>query len=47
MLGYLVLKASSQAKPKELTWEINGETKQLLNEAKKTYDKWTSTLLVA
>ncbi|ETL50117.1 hypothetical protein L916_00604 [Phytophthora nicotianae] len=44
---YPVLKASSQAKPKELTWDINGETKQLLNEAKKTYDKWTSTLLVA
>ncbi|KAF1794183.1 Acyltransferase ChoActase/COT/CPT [Phytophthora cactorum] len=44
---YPVLKSSNQAKPKELTWAINGETKQLLNEAKKTYDKWTSTLLVA
>ncbi|KAE9003791.1 Carnitine O-palmitoyltransferase 2 [Phytophthora rubi] len=44
---YPVLKANSQAKPKELTWDVNGETKQLLNEAKKTYDKWTSTLLVA
>ncbi|KAG1691644.1 hypothetical protein DVH05_026807 [Phytophthora capsici] len=44
---YPALKASSQAKPKELTWDINAETKKLLNEAKKTYDKWSSSLLVA
>ncbi|GMF47292.1 unnamed protein product [Phytophthora fragariaefolia] len=46
-IKYPVLKANSQAKPKELTWEVNGETTQILNEAKKTYDKWTSSLLVA
>ncbi|KAL4172705.1 hypothetical protein KRP22_007868 [Phytophthora ramorum] len=44
---YPVLKASSQAKPRELAWDVKGETKQLLNEAKKTYEKWTSSLLVA
>jgi carnitine O-palmitoyltransferase 2 len=44
---YPVLKSTSQAKPRELTWDVSGETKKLLNEAKATYDKWTSTLLVA
>ena len=46
-IKYPVLKTSSQAKPRELTWDISGETNKLLNEAKKTYDKWTSSLLVA
>ncbi|CAH0488215.1 unnamed protein product [Peronospora farinosa] len=46
-IKYPVLKTSSQAKPRELTWDISGETNKLLNEAKKTYDKWVSRLLVA
>ncbi|KAF4317206.1 hypothetical protein BBO99_00007142 [Phytophthora kernoviae] len=44
---YPVLNASTQAKPNELKWELNGETTQLLREAKKTFDNWTSRLLVA
>ncbi|CAI5727676.1 unnamed protein product [Peronospora destructor] len=46
-IKYPVLKTSSQAKPRELTWDVSGETNKLLNEAKKTYDKWASSLLVA
>ncbi|KAL8007663.1 putative acyltransferase ChoActase/COT/CPT, choline/carnitine acyltransferase [Plasmopara halstedii] len=43
---YPVLKASTQAKLKTLL-DVNGEIKQLLNEAKQTYNKWVSTLVTA
>ncbi|CAH0522542.1 unnamed protein product [Peronospora belbahrii] len=46
-IKYPVLKSRGQAKPRELPWDSSGETNKLLNEAKKAYDKWTSSLLVA
>lgn len=38
--------AAGVTSPQELKWELNGAAKQLLSEAKETFDKWTSRLLV-
>ncbi|TDH71310.1 hypothetical protein CCR75_005726 [Bremia lactucae] len=42
-----VLKASGHAAIQELKWEIQSDTKQVLNEAKTTYAKWVRSLLLA
>ncbi|KAF1332956.1 Carnitine o-palmitoyltransferase 2, partial [Globisporangium splendens] len=43
---YPVLQPSGAVKPQELTWELSGESKNLLKSAKETFDQWTGRLLV-
>ncbi|TMW65730.1 hypothetical protein Poli38472_008372 [Pythium oligandrum] len=43
---YPVLKSSSTVKPQELSWELSGETKKTLKDAKVAFDAWNKRLLV-
>ncbi|KAI9913076.1 hypothetical protein PsorP6_005099 [Peronosclerospora sorghi] len=44
---YPVVRATKQVKPCLLKWETSGEIHQLLKDAKRTYEKWTSSVVVA
>ncbi|KAI9908704.1 hypothetical protein PsorP6_003118 [Peronosclerospora sorghi] len=46
-IKYPVVRATKKVKPCLLKWETSGEIHQLLKEAKRTYEKWTSIVVVA
>ncbi|DAZ93653.1 TPA: hypothetical protein N0F65_012861 [Lagenidium giganteum] len=43
---YPALTSSGQAQPTELKWELSGQTKKTLQDAKDTFDAWTNRLLI-